>query len=130
MYSRCSFHWTHMRIPSSKKVETRQKRARCGRICFVLLVTYKLRLNVNFKQDYFLYCIFVNIISLMVPFSQYCGSETFHYGSGSDFSGSRINFQNVPDPVSDPNFFLEKYDFKGPKMAFQNIILKQYLNLV
>jgi hypothetical protein len=23
-----------------------------------------------------------------------------------------------------------KYDFKGPKMAFQNIIFKEYLNLV
>jgi hypothetical protein len=30
-------------------------------------------------------------------------------------------FQGVPDP--DPTFkkFLMKYDFKGPKMAFQNI---------
>jgi hypothetical protein len=27
-------------------------------------------------------------------------------------------------------FFLTKYDFKGPKMAFQNIIFKEYLNLV
>jgi hypothetical protein len=24
----------------------------------------------------------------------------------------------VPDPVSDPTFFLKKYDFKGPKMSF------------
>jgi hypothetical protein len=54
---------------------------------------------------------------------QCCGSETFHYGSGS-------NFQKVPDPVSDPAFFLKKYGFKGPKMAFQNIIFKEYLNLV
>jgi hypothetical protein len=37
------------------------------------------------------------------------------------------NSQNVP--VSDPTFFLTKYDFKGPKMAFQNIIFKEYLNL-
>jgi hypothetical protein len=33
-------------------------------------------------------------------------------------------------PVSDLNFFLTKYDFKGPKMAFQNITFKEYLNLV
>jgi hypothetical protein len=25
---------------------------------------------------------------------------------------------------------LAKYDFKGPKMAFQNIIFKEYLNLI
>jgi hypothetical protein len=50
-----------------------------------------------------------------------------------DFSmsfGSGSNFQTLPDPVSDPTFFLKKYYFKGPKMAFQNIILKEYLNLV
>jgi hypothetical protein len=41
-------------------------------------------------------------------------------------SGSGFNFQKVPDPVSDPTFFLKKCDFKGPKMAFQNIILKEY----
>jgi hypothetical protein len=58
-----------------------------------------------------------------------CGSETFHYGSGSDLSmSSGSYFQKVP--VSDPTFFLKKYDFKGPKMAFQNIILKEYLYLV
>jgi hypothetical protein len=59
---------------------------------------------------------------------QYFGSETFYYGSVSDFSmssGSGSNFQTVPDPVSDPTFFLKKYDFKGPKIAFQNIILKE-----
>jgi hypothetical protein len=39
--------------------------------------------------------------------------------------GSGSNFQKVPDPVSDPTFFLKKYDFKGPKMAFQNIIFKE-----
>jgi hypothetical protein len=44
---------------------------------------------------------------------QCCVSESFYYGSGST-----IHFQKVPDPVSDPAFFLEKYDFKGPKMAF------------
>jgi hypothetical protein len=56
-----------------------------------------------------------------------------HYGSGSDYSmsyGSVSYFQKVP--VSDPTFILTKYDFKGPKMAFQNIIFKEYryLNLV
>jgi hypothetical protein len=68
---------------------------------------------------------------------QCCGSETFHCGSESDFSmsyrsesGSWSYFQKVPKPVSDPTFFLKKYDFKGPKMAFQNIILKEYLTLV
>ena len=35
MYSLCSDHCTHMRMPSSKKVETRQKRARWGSTCFV-----------------------------------------------------------------------------------------------
>ncbi len=50
MYSLCSFHWTHMRIPSSKNVETRQKRARWGRTCFVLLVTYN-RQEVNSQTD-------------------------------------------------------------------------------
>jgi hypothetical protein len=62
---------------------------------------------------------------------QCCGSETFHYGSGSDFSmssGSRFYFQKVS--VSEPAFFLMKYDLKDPKMAFQNIIFKEYLNLV
>jgi hypothetical protein len=46
-------------------------------------------------------------------------------GSGS-VSGSY--FQKVP--VSDPTFFQKKYDFKGTKMAFKNIIFKEYLNLV
>jgi hypothetical protein len=66
---------------------------------------------------------------------QCCGSETFHYESGSDFSMSYGSvsvsgsyFQKVL--VSDPTFFLTKYDFKCPKMAFQNIIFKEYLNLV
>jgi hypothetical protein len=68
---------------------------------------------------------------------QCCGSETFHYASGSDFSmssgsrsvsGSGSYFQKVP--VSDPTFFLTKYDFKGPKIASQNIIFKGYLNLI
>jgi hypothetical protein len=40
-------------------------------------------------------------------------------------SGS--NFQKVPDPVSDPTFFLKEYGFKGHKMAFQNIIFKAVL---
>jgi hypothetical protein len=70
---------------------------------------------------------------------QRCGSETFHYGSGSDFSmSSDPDPDPFPDPdsfiqkvpVSDPTFFLTKYDFKGPKLAFQNIIFKEYLNLV
>jgi hypothetical protein len=42
--------------------------------------------------------------------NQCCGSETFPYVSGSDL-------------------FPDEYDFKGPKMAFQNIIFKEYLNL-
>jgi hypothetical protein len=45
-------------------------------------------------------------------------------------SGSGSNFQKVPDPLSDPTFFLKKYDFKGSKMTFKNIIVKEYLNLV
>jgi hypothetical protein len=64
--------------------------------------------------------------------NQCYGSKTFHYGSGSDFSmssGSGSTFQKFPDLVSDPTFFLKKYDFKGPKMAFQNIIFKEYLHI-
>jgi hypothetical protein len=61
-------------------------------------------------------------------YEQCCGSETFHYGSGSDFSISSGSvsgsyFQKVP--VSDPTFFQTKYDFKGPKMALQNIVFKE-----
>jgi hypothetical protein len=58
---------------------------------------------------------------------QCCGSETFHCGSGSDFSmssGSGNNVQKVTDPVSGPTFFLKKYDFKSPEMGFQNLIFK------
>jgi hypothetical protein len=33
-------------------------------------------------------------------------------------SGSGSDFQKVSDPVSDPTFFLKKYDFKGPKIEF------------
>jgi hypothetical protein len=65
---------------------------------------------------------------------QCCGSETFYYASGSDFSMSSrsgSNFQKVPVPVSDPTFFLKKYDFKGPKMGilkhtFQRILKYSY----
>jgi hypothetical protein len=46
----------------------------------------------------------------------------------SSGSGSRSDFQKIPDPVSDPTFFLKKYDFAFPKMAFQNIIFKEYFN--
>jgi hypothetical protein len=62
---------------------------------------------------------------------QCCGSRTFHYGSGYDFSmssGSGSYFLKVQ--VSEPTFFLRKYYFKGPKMAFQDLISKEYLNLV
>jgi hypothetical protein len=45
-------------------------------------------------------------------------------------SGSGYGSYFQKGPVSDPTFFLTKYDFKGPKMAFQNIIFKEYLNLV
>jgi hypothetical protein len=50
---------------------------------------------------------------------------------GSDFSmssGSGSYFQKVS--LSEPTFFLTKYDFKGPKIAFQSIIFKEYLNLL
>jgi hypothetical protein len=43
-------------------------------------------------------------------------------------SGYGSYFQKVP--VSEPTFFLVKYDLKGPEMAFQNMIFKEYLNLV
>jgi hypothetical protein len=78
-----------------------------------------------------------NRINISVPvryrycIKQCCGSETFHYGSGSDFSMSfGSGSYSQKNPVLDPAFFLTKYDFKGPKMAFQNIIFKEYLNLV
>jgi hypothetical protein len=48
--------------------------------------------------------------------------------SSGSVSGSGSYVQKVL--VSDPTFFLKKCDFKGPKMAFQNIIFKEYLNLV
>jgi hypothetical protein len=75
--------------------------------------------------------LFFPILSNLVRLKQCCGSETFHYRSGSDFSlssGPGSYFTKVP--VSHPTFLLKKYDFKGPKMAFQNIIFKEYLNLV
>jgi hypothetical protein len=43
-------------------------------------------------------------------------------------SGSGSCVKKVP--VSDPTFFLTKYDFKSPKMAFQNTNFKENLNLV
>jgi hypothetical protein len=50
----------------------------------------------------------------------------------------RIQFQQVPDPVSDLTFFLKKYEFEGPQMVFYNklvpVLFKEYryryLNLV
>jgi hypothetical protein len=48
----------------------------------------------------------------------------------SSESTSGSNFKKIPDPVSDPTFFMKKYDFKGPKMAFKNIIFNEYLNLI
>jgi len=33
-YSACSFHWVHIRIPSSKNVDTRQNLAMCGNVVF------------------------------------------------------------------------------------------------
>jgi hypothetical protein len=74
-----------------------------------------------------------NFLEIKVKYTvgQCCGSETFHYGSGSDFSmssGSGSYFQKVP--VSEPTFFLMKYDFKGPKIAFQSTIFKEYFNLL
>jgi hypothetical protein len=43
-------------------------------------------------------------------------------------SGSRSYFQKVP--VSDLTIFLTKYDLKGPKMGFQNIIFKEYVRYI
>jgi hypothetical protein len=56
-----------------------------------------------------------------------------YYGSGYDFSmsfGSGPDFQKVQDPVSEPAFLLMKNDVIGPKMTFQYIIFKEYLNLL
>ena len=41
IYSLCSDHWTHIRMPSSKNVETKHRRAKCGRTCFDERVTYR-----------------------------------------------------------------------------------------
>jgi hypothetical protein len=64
---------------------------------------------------------------------QCCRYETYHYGSGSNFSMSSGSLsgsyvQKVLE--SDPTFFLTKYYVNGPKMALQNIIFLEYLNLV
>lgn len=40
MYSLCSFHCTHIRIPSSKNVDIKHKRAKVGNMCFSFLWTY------------------------------------------------------------------------------------------
>ena len=42
IYSLCSDHWTHIRMPSSKNVETKHRRAKCGRTCFDERVTYRI----------------------------------------------------------------------------------------
>lgn len=39
IYSLCSFHWNHIRSPSSKNVEIKQRRATVGRMYFAFLVT-------------------------------------------------------------------------------------------
>lgn len=39
IYSRCSDHWTHIRIPSSRNVEIRHNLAIVGRTCFPCLNT-------------------------------------------------------------------------------------------
>jgi hypothetical protein len=44
--------------------------------------------------------------------------------------GPNFHFQLVSDSVSDLTFSLNKYDYKEPKMAFYNILLKEYLILV
>lgn len=40
MYSLCSFHWNHIRKPSSKNVAIKQNLAIVGRTCFPFLITY------------------------------------------------------------------------------------------
>lgn len=39
IYSLCSFHWNHIRNPSSRKVEMRHNLATVGRMCFPLRIT-------------------------------------------------------------------------------------------
>ena len=39
IYSRCSDHWTHIRIPSSRNVEMRHNLAIVGRTCLPCLNT-------------------------------------------------------------------------------------------
>ena len=45
MYSLCSFHWVHIRTPSSKNVDTRQARATTGKICFPRRAIWKRKLG-------------------------------------------------------------------------------------
>lgn len=40
IYSLCSFHWNHIRKPSSKNVAIKQNLAIVGRTCFPFLITY------------------------------------------------------------------------------------------
>lgn len=42
MYSRCSFHWNHIRSPSSKKVAIKQRRATIGRMFLPFLIICKI----------------------------------------------------------------------------------------
>lgn len=39
MYSLCSYHWNHIRKPSSRKVEIRHNRATVGSIYFPFRIT-------------------------------------------------------------------------------------------
>ena len=50
IYSLSSDHWTHIRMPSSKNVETKHRRAKCGRTCFDERVTCR-------KENKFLACL-------------------------------------------------------------------------
>jgi len=48
MYSRCSFHWNHIRSPSSKNVDIRQNLATVGRMFFPFRWTCKLKYLINY----------------------------------------------------------------------------------
>ena len=73
IYSLCSDHWTHIRMPSSKNVETKHRRAKCGRTCFDERVTYRkeneflsqLRIMLIFIFKFEVLCLIIHINDLL-----------------------------------------------------------------
>lgn len=51
MYSLCSFHWNHIRKPSSKNVAIKQNLAIVGRTCFPFLITCYIKTHFALKYS-------------------------------------------------------------------------------